>query len=165
MGTVTFDWQAFSALYPEFSAVGQVSAAAMFGKATTLYLDNTDDSSVTDLNEREQLLFLLVAHLCSLRGLGSGKDGQAGLVGRITSASQGSVSVSVDNSGSNDASWWYLALITGRRRHRTVQWSMYRAVHLRVIRGIITGDTGGGVDGKQSYGRQTVPAEAETGCR
>lgn len=37
MGTVTFDWQAFSALYPEFSAVGQVSAAAMFGKATTLY--------------------------------------------------------------------------------------------------------------------------------
>ncbi|NYM92191.1 DUF4054 domain-containing protein, partial [Salmonella enterica subsp. enterica serovar Typhimurium] len=92
MGTVTFDWQAFSALYPEFSAVGQVSVAAMFGKATTLYLDNTDDSPVTDLNEREQLLFLLVAHLCSLRGLGSGKDGQAGLVGRITSASQGSVS-------------------------------------------------------------------------
>ncbi|HFE6697600.1 TPA: DUF4054 domain-containing protein [Salmonella enterica subsp. enterica serovar Newport] len=108
MGTVTFDWQAFSALYPEFSAVGQVSAAAMFGKATTLYLDNTDDSPVTDLNEREQLLFLLVAHLCSLRGLGSGKDGQDGLVGRITSASQGSVSVSADNSGSNDASWWYL---------------------------------------------------------
>lgn len=57
------------------------------------------------------------------------------------------------------------ALITGRRRRRTVQWSMYRAVHLRVIRGIITGDTGGGVDGKQSYGRQTVPAEAETGRR
>lgn len=25
--------------------------------------------------------------------------------------------------------------------------------------------TGGGVDGKQSYGRQTVPAEAETGRR
>ncbi|EHJ83328.1 hypothetical protein LTSEBAI_1646 [Salmonella enterica subsp. enterica serovar Baildon str. R6-199] len=183
MGTVTFDWQAFSALYPEFSAVGQVSAAAMFGKATTLYLDNTDDSPVTDLNEREQLLFLLVAHLCSLRGLGSGKDGQAGLVGRITSASQGSVSVSVDNSGSNDASWWYLQTPYGAdywqataptapyrsmeygRRRRTVQWSMYRAVHLRVIRGIITGDTGGGVDGKQSYGRQTVPAEAETGRR
>ncbi|CCW74566.1 putative protein [Salmonella enterica subsp. enterica serovar Typhimurium str. DT104] len=57
------------------------------------------------------------------------------------------------------------ALITGRRRRRTVQWSMYREVHLRVIRGIITGDTGGGVDGKQSYGRQTVPAEAETGRR
>lgn len=47
MGTVTFDWQAFSALYPEFSAVGQVAAAAMFGKATALYLDNTDDSPVT----------------------------------------------------------------------------------------------------------------------
>lgn len=166
MGKVTFDWQAFSALYPEFSAVGQVSAAAMFGKATTLYLDNTDDSPVTDLNEREQLLFLLVAHLCSLRGLGSGKDG---LVGRITSASQGSVSVSVDNSGSNDASWWYLQTPYGADYWQAT--APYRsmeyvpAVHLRVIRGIITGDTGGGVDGKQSYGRQTVPAEAETGRR
>ncbi|EDZ09403.1 DUF4054 domain-containing protein [Salmonella enterica] len=108
MGKVTFDWQAFSALYPEFSAVGQVAAAALFGKATALYLDNTDDSPVTDLNEREQLLFLLVAHQCALRGFGKSGDGQPGLVGRITSASEGSVSVSVDNSGSNDASWWYL---------------------------------------------------------
>ncbi|EKT3011237.1 DUF4054 domain-containing protein, partial [Salmonella enterica] len=80
----------------------------VFNQVTALYLDNTDESPVADLNEREQLLFLLVAHLCSLRGLGSGKDGQSGLVGRITSASEGSVSVSVDNSGSNDASWWYL---------------------------------------------------------
>ncbi|ECG7363938.1 DUF4054 domain-containing protein, partial [Salmonella enterica subsp. enterica serovar Stanley] len=93
MGTVTFDWQAFSALYPEFSAVGQVAAAALFGKATALYLDNTDDSPVTDLNEREQLLFLLVAHQCALRGFGKSGDGQPGLVGRITSASEGSVSV------------------------------------------------------------------------
>ncbi|EAR8731058.1 DUF4054 domain-containing protein, partial [Salmonella enterica] len=108
MGTVTFDSQVFVSLYPEFSTATPELLTAVFNQVTALYLDNTDDSPVTDLNEREQLLFLLVAHLCSLRGLGSGKDGQAGLVGRITSASEGSVSVSVDNSGSNDASWWYL---------------------------------------------------------
>ncbi|ELK3149846.1 DUF4054 domain-containing protein [Salmonella enterica] len=108
MGTVTFDSKVFVSLYPEFSAAGAVVLTAVFNQVTALYLDNTDESPVADLNEREQLLFLLVAHLCSLRGLGSGKDGQSGLVGRITSASEGSVSVFVDNSGSNDASWWYL---------------------------------------------------------
>ncbi|EDZ3532392.1 DUF4054 domain-containing protein [Salmonella enterica subsp. arizonae] len=108
MGTVTFDSQVFVSLYPEFSSVGEPVLAAVFNQVTSLYLDNTDESPVTDLNEREQLLFLLVAHLCSLRGFGKSGDGQTGLVGRITSASEGSVSVSVDNSGSNDASWWYL---------------------------------------------------------
>ncbi|EFW0674713.1 DUF4054 domain-containing protein, partial [Shigella dysenteriae] len=108
MGTVTFDCRMFVSLYPEFSTVTPELLTAVFNRATALYLDNTDDSPVTDLKEREQLLFLLVAHLCALRGLGNGRDGQAGLVGRITSASEGSVSVSVDNSGSNDASWWYL---------------------------------------------------------
>ncbi|HCS1854801.1 TPA: DUF4054 domain-containing protein [Shigella dysenteriae] len=108
MGTVMFDCRMFVSLYPEFSTVTPELLTAVFNQATALYQDNTDDSPVTDLKEREQLLFLLVAHLCALRGLGNGRDGQAGLVGRITSASEGSVSVSVDNSGSNDASWWYL---------------------------------------------------------
>ncbi|HGB5896888.1 TPA: DUF4054 domain-containing protein, partial [Salmonella enterica subsp. enterica serovar Kottbus] len=75
MGTVTFDSQVFVSLYPEFSTATPELLTAVFNQVTALYLDNTDDSPVTDLNEREQLLFLLVAHLCSLRGLGSGKDG------------------------------------------------------------------------------------------
>ncbi|STK44068.1 Uncharacterised protein [Escherichia coli] len=147
MGTVTFDCRMFVSLYPEFSTVTPELLTAVFNQATALYLDNTDDSPVTDLKEREQLLFLLVAHLCALRGLGNGRDGQAGLVGRITSASEGSVSVSVDNSGSNDASWWYLqtpgVLTTGRRQRHTAQCSIIPGGHLRDIRGIITGDTGG----------------------
>ncbi|STK50277.1 Uncharacterised protein [Escherichia coli] len=81
MGTVTFDCRMFVSLYPEFSTVTPELLTAVFNQATALYLDNTDDSPVTDLKEREQLLFLLVAHLCALRGLGNGRDGQAGLVG------------------------------------------------------------------------------------
>lgn len=102
MGVVTFDSKAFRALYPMFAAASNDLLQARFNQAATLYLDNTDASLIADLKEREQLLFLLVAHLCALRGEDNG------LVGRITSASEGSVSVSVDSSGSNDASWWYL---------------------------------------------------------
>lgn len=109
MAVVVFNPATFRELYPEFSSASDTLLTALFNQACALYLDNTDESVVQDVNEREQLLMLLVAHLCTLRGLG--KDGQgssSGLVGRITSASEGSVSVSVDSSGSNDESWWYL---------------------------------------------------------
>lgn len=110
MGVVTFDIKTFRELYPEFAAASETLLEALFNQASTLYLNNTDESVVQDLKEREQLFFLLVAHLCALRGFGSGQNGGqgGGLVGRITSASEGSVSVSVDNSGSNDQSWWFL---------------------------------------------------------
>lgn len=110
MGVVTFDIRTFRELYPEFAAASETLLVALFNQASTLYLNNTDESAVQDVKEREQLLFLLVAHLCALRGFGSGQTGGqgGGLVGRITSASEGSVSVSVDSSGSNDQSWWFL---------------------------------------------------------
>lgn len=109
MAAVVFDPDLFRELYPMFSDVSDSLLEALFVQAC-MYLDNTDASLVTDLKEREQLLMLLVAHLCALRGYGDsgGASGGGGLVGRITSASEGSVSVSVDSSGSNDSSWWYL---------------------------------------------------------
>lgn len=109
MAAVVFNVALFRELYPMFSAASDPLLDALFTQAC-MYLDNTDASLVQDLKEREQLLMLLVAHLCALRGYdsGNGSAGGSGLVGRITSASEGSVSVSVDSSGSNDASWWYL---------------------------------------------------------
>lgn len=76
MGTVTFDCRMFVSLYPEFSTVTPELLTAVFNRATALYPDNTDDSPVTDLKEREQLLFLLVAHLCALRGWETGETGR-----------------------------------------------------------------------------------------
>lgn len=108
MGAVVFSVKLFRELYPLFEAASDPLLEALFTQAC-MYLDNTDASLVEDLAEREQLLMLLVAHLCALRGYGTdGASERSGLVGRITSASEGSVSVSVDSSGSNDESWWYL---------------------------------------------------------
>ncbi len=111
MAVVNFDVATFRELYPEFSTASDTLLSGLFKQASTLYLNNTDFSPVEDITEREQLLFLLVAHLCYLRGHGSGGNGKTGsreLVGKITNASEGSVSVAVDSGGSNDESWWYL---------------------------------------------------------
>lgn len=107
MAVVYWHLKLFRQIYPEFSAASDDFLQAMFDEACALYIDNTDASLVQNVRERELLIFKLVAHLAFLRGYGAAGD-RGGLVGRISSASEGSVSVSVDNPGSNDASWWYM---------------------------------------------------------
>lgn len=112
-GIVVFNWDRWSALYPELVAgspflnpiyatiggVTQPMAQALFDKAGRLYVPNNASALVPDLGQRSDLLDLVVAHLAALRGLA--------LVGRIESASEGSVSVATaalvpDGS----AEWW-----------------------------------------------------------
>jgi hypothetical protein len=107
MAVVYWHPELFRQVYPEFSAASNEFLQLMFDKACAQYIDNTDASIVKDVKERELLIFDLVAHLAFLRGYGGAGD-RGGLVGRISSASEGSVSVSVENPGNNDASWWYL---------------------------------------------------------
>jgi hypothetical protein len=94
MGSVAFDPTAFKARYPEFVTVSNDTLTAYFTEAT-LYLDNTDASPITNLVFRELLLNMIVAHLAQIY---SGSNGQAPsqLVGRISQASEGSVSVTTD---------------------------------------------------------------------
>lgn len=106
MAVVIFDVAAFRLRYPEFASVSDELLQAYFTEAT-VYLNNTDSSPVTDVNQRAVFLNMLVAHLAAIN---SGVNGQAasGLVGRVTSASEGSVSVSVDAGPSSASSWWYM---------------------------------------------------------
>ncbi|HDI3034397.1 DUF4054 domain-containing protein [Cronobacter sp. EKM101R] len=106
MAVVTFDIEAFCERYPQFSRVCDPLLNAYFVEATTL-LDNTDCSPVQDIAERAVLLNMLVAHLAELNG-GAGGKGASGLVGRVASASEGSVSVSTGDVPTSAASWWYL---------------------------------------------------------
>jgi Protein of unknown function (DUF4054) len=117
---VVFDYATWMARHPEFAAVTQPRAQWFFDQATLL-CDNTAcspapyDSRMTPPGPRDLYLDLLTCHIASLNGgltacgtlpAGSG----AGLVGRITSASEGSVSVSVSDLGTGDgpnAAWYY----------------------------------------------------------
>lgn len=106
MGVVIFDPAAFKLRYPEFSSVDSALLQQYFTQAT-IYLDNTDFSRVSNLAVRAMLLNMLVAHIAFLY---SGANGQSpsGLVGRVDSASEGSVSVHADMPGVTANSAWYM---------------------------------------------------------
>ena len=106
MAIVVFDINAFRERYPEFDTVSPSLLNAYFVEAT-VYLDNTDCSPVTDVNVRAVYLNMLVAHIAALNS-GVGGQKPSGLVGRVASASEGSVSVSTAEVPVSPSSWWYL---------------------------------------------------------
>lgn len=102
MPAVVFDKARFQTAYPEVRAAG-AQLEMWFAQAESL-LDNTGRSIVKKPEEREMLLFLLVRHVAAL----TERAAQGGLVGRIASAAEGSVSVSADMGAAIGNAAWYL---------------------------------------------------------
>ena len=105
MPAVVLDTGRFLARFPEFENVADEQLQALFNEAT-LYLDNTDASLVTNVAAREALFMLLVAHLAQLN-FGSKTSPATPLVGRVTSVSEGSVSISGDAPALPGTATWY----------------------------------------------------------
>lgn len=95
---VTFNFSAWQATYPEFSNVTEPQAQNFFNLAT-IYCRNDGGGPVNNLAVATTLLNLLVSHFAFLAGLSNAQN-QGGnpspLVGRVTNASEGSVSVAVE---------------------------------------------------------------------
>lgn len=104
MAVVVFDETAFKARYPEFSALTGAALSAYFTEAT-IYLNNTEASPVTDEAQRAILLNMLVAHIAFLD---SSSSANSGLVGRIASATEGSVSVTTDVGPMTGSQAWFM---------------------------------------------------------
>lgn len=103
---VVFSVDKFRARFPEFANVADPQLQALFDEAAALYLDNSDQSLVTDLAVREALYLLLVAHMAQL-GFGSAAAPASPLAGRVTSVSEGSVSISGDAPSLPGTAAWY----------------------------------------------------------
>ena len=105
MAVVAFDSAGFLKRYPEFTGVDPTLLPLFFAEAG-LYCNNTDNSIVTDLPTRTTLLWMLTAHIAALN---AGTNGQkpTDLVGRISSAKQGSVSVTAEMGPTTDSSAWF----------------------------------------------------------
>lgn len=101
-GVVIFDIAKFQDIYPKIAATD--AQLEMYFVQATMLMNNTEQSCVQNLAEREILLFLLVAHFATLQGR---IDGGNDSVGRIASASEGSVSVSLDNGQTTLSEKWY----------------------------------------------------------
>lgn len=93
-GVVELDLTEFRTAYPEFGTVSDAAITMNFGLAT-LIVNNSCCSIVSDATVRQQLLYLLTAHLTAL-AQGAGGSTPSGIVGRIDSATEGSVNVSAE---------------------------------------------------------------------
>lgn len=100
----TLSVSAFLDAYPTFSTLtpGQIEEA--FSLAT-LYLRNDGTSPVRTVQQQTSLMYLLTAHLSQLMYGADGK-GASGVVGRINSASEGSVSIGSDWPASATSAWF-----------------------------------------------------------
>lgn len=104
MAVVVLDICRFRELYPELpETTPDVKIEFWFLQAQTI-INNSDCSIVKDSKEREMLLFLLMRHFAALEERAS----QGGLVGRISSATEGSVSVSADMGGVSGNVAWFM---------------------------------------------------------
>lgn len=110
MASVTLDIAKFREAYPEFKGVTDAQLAFLFDMAGMAF-DNSNFSLEADLKKREQLLYLLMAHMAYLQFGDSAGDGGngGGVIGRVTAASQGSTAISLDaGSGLPSDYTWYM---------------------------------------------------------
>lgn len=99
---VGFDVAEFRSLYPKITA-SDLQLESFFCEAELLF-NNTSKSCVKDLKKRKILLYMIVAHLATLQAQ---VDAGNMLVGRLSSASEGSVSISSEyGTLGNSEKWW-----------------------------------------------------------
>lgn len=89
---VVFNYAEWTAQYPEFAYLTPPQAQGFFNRGT-LYCDNTPCSPITDLFQRAVLLNMVTAHMAFLFAPQPGTTQPRELVGRISQASEGTVSV------------------------------------------------------------------------
>lgn len=132
-GVVVFNYAAWIARYPEFAAVLEPTAQLYFDEAT-LYLNNTACSIVADTSKRATLLNMLTAHIAWLNRKDASGQPANPLVGRIDSATEGSVSVHADMTGVPGTAAWFLQSAYGAAYWQAT--AMYRT--MRYIPGPVT---------------------------
>lgn len=95
---VTFDYSQWAALFPELSSINSTQATMYFGMATQ-FCDNSPTGIVPNCQpsyQRQMFLNLLTAHVASLFGSINSQPPNP-LVGRISNATEGSVTVATQN--------------------------------------------------------------------
>lgn len=107
MAIVVFDPTEFKLKYPPFKDVDDGFLRTCFDTAT-LYLSNDDCSVVQNIQKRKHLLYLLTAHIAQLMGALNPGGAPSGGVGRISNATEGSVTVGFDFGPVSSSQAWYV---------------------------------------------------------
>lgn len=106
MTVAVFNYAAWAARYPEFAATVNEATATLYFDEATLYCNNGSGALVpadaVTYQPRLTLLNMLTAHIAALNAPGS-----SNLVGRVASATQGSVSVTADMGAQPGTAAWF----------------------------------------------------------
>ena len=132
-GCTTFAYADWVAMFPEFASVAPSLIGAYFNIATAGYLDNGPCSRISGWwpgGQRTTLLYLLTAHIAALFApvvVNGQSQSPSSLVGRISNASEGSVSVAVDFPQNPNSAWWNqtkygAAAFAGMARYRMMRY-------------------------------------------
>lgn len=112
---VVFNIGEFFGAFPELSTAPPLRVQMAFTAATTI-IDNSEDPDIVDADQLKQALYFLTAHICLLMASavtvtagdpscgGSGASISPGMTGRLSSATEGSVSIATEAITSADAS-------------------------------------------------------------
>ena len=103
---VVFDYGTWAARFPLLGAAPSAFVTSLVPEAM-IYVD-TGPRSPIPVDEQQVVFNLVLAHLVALNTPIAGGAASQGLVGRITSTSEGSVSVSLDagQPASLTQAWW-----------------------------------------------------------
>lgn len=102
-GVVVFSYATWSQRYPELAnSVGPGPAAMYFNEATFFVSNASACNPIPDVGKRAVILNMVTAHIAKLNASLDGEE-PSPLVGRISSASTGSVSVSSEYFASTSA--------------------------------------------------------------
>lgn len=105
-GIAVFVYSDWAARYPELANWITANLAGMFFLEATLYCDNTATSPISDVTQRTMLLYMLTSHIAQLNAALGGQP-SSNLVGRISEATQGSVTVSAQMDVPPGSAQWY----------------------------------------------------------
>lgn len=129
---VAFDYDAWLAIYPEFTAtVTSPQANGYFAMATTMHA-NDGSGPVPNAGLQLSLLNALTAHFAALFNTPSGSTPST-LVGRISNATEGSVTVATEyNAPPSQSMAWFL-----QTKYGAFYWTAtigYRTMQYRISR-------------------------------
>lgn len=124
---ITFNYANWALIFPQFSSVSQPQVVGLVLPLAEQYCRNDGGGPVTTIAAQTNLLNLMVAHVCQLLFGTNEQPGPAQLVGRISSATEGSVSVAVDFPTTAGAAWynqtqWGAAFWAATAPYRTMRY-------------------------------------------
>lgn len=111
MAVVVFSYPQFAARFPTLASLDPTYLASLFAEAG-LYVNNTDCSVIQDVTIRGMILNLMTAHLAQLNATINGQTPST-IPGRISQATQGSVSVQSTLDYPPGSAQWYASTPAG----------------------------------------------------